>query len=132
MLNGVLSSYIATHKNEKNEIDVIIPKLVFDYVLAAALSSVRIDERWYVSKYDDVRKAIESGHIKSAKHHFISSGYAEGRLPYHIKVDEDFYLRTNKDVADALKNKTTESAQSHFEIAGYSEGRLPYPAFKLF
>ena len=31
--------------------------------------------------YPDVADGIEAGHITSAHEHFISNGYAEGRLP---------------------------------------------------
>lgn len=45
------------------------------------LIAVEVDEGWYRDRYPDVDQAIRDGAIKSARDHFISSGYFEGRLP---------------------------------------------------
>lgn len=44
-----------------------------------------IDETEYKAKYDDVKKAVESGKLSSATHHYIASGYAEGRQAKILK-----------------------------------------------
>jgi len=40
-----------------------------------------VDEEWYLTTYPDVADGIEAGNIVSATEHFLSNGYAEGRLP---------------------------------------------------
>jgi hypothetical protein len=84
------------------------------------------DEDWYRRTYPDVAEAIASGKIKSAKEHFSTDGYFEGRKPGPIEVDEAFYLKTYPDVAEGIEFGEIESAQSHFDEFGFAEGRLPF------
>ena len=95
------------------------------------ISRIHFDENWYLSKYRDVREAIDKGVVASARHHYSRFGYYEHRLPYKIDIDKIWYLQTYPDVQTAVERKHYTSGQAHFEAAGFREGRLPYPDFKL-
>ena len=95
-------------------------------IISNLLIAVEVDEEWYKQTYPDVAQAIASGTEKSAKQHFITSGYFEGRLPKKITVDEAFYCATYPDVATGIEEGFFDSAQEHFDQAGVKEGRLPF------
>jgi len=95
-------------------------------ILIRLISDIDIDETWYLSRYDDVAEAIAAGRLKSAKEHYITAGFFEGRQPYQILVDERWYLKNNPDVAENLRLGLIASAQAHFDENGYNEGRLPF------
>ena len=61
-------------------------------LIRAVLSVIEVDDAWYLEKYPDVAEAIKAGKIKSAREHFMSNGYFEGRLPFPIKIEERWYL----------------------------------------
>src|SRR6516225_9754393 len=50
------------------------------------LASVPVDEHWYTTTYKDIDEAIQAGLVSSAKDHFVSNGYFEGRLPAKVVV----------------------------------------------
>ena len=102
-----------------------------DILRSAISSSVEFDQKYYINKYPDVAKAIKSKIIKSAKDHYINTGYFESRLPYKIMVDEKYYFNENPDVERAVKKGEVISAQDHFENTGFLEGRLPFSEFSL-
>jgi hypothetical protein len=89
--------------------------------------SVPVEEEWYLSRYEDVAKAIEAGVVSTAREHFIVSGSFEGRLPGPIKVDEEWYLRQNPDVWESVREGVVPSGQDRFEENGYGKRRLPFP-----
>jgi methylase of polypeptide subunit release factors len=69
-------------------------ELTLDQLLSLVrvlLASVPVDETWYQTAYPDVAQAIQSGAVKSAKAHFVSHGYFEGRLPAKVPTDKAFY-----------------------------------------
>lgn len=104
-------------------------ELTRDQILALIrklLVSIPVDEVWYKSIYQDVEQAIQSGAVKSAKEHFVSNGYFEGRLPSRIVVDERFYMSRYPDVAEGIDDGEINSAQEHFESHGFTEGRIPF------
>jgi hypothetical protein len=43
-----------------------------------------VDAEWYLSRYPEVAKAIESGVMASAQQHFDQHGYREGRMPHAL------------------------------------------------
>jgi hypothetical protein len=90
------------------------------------LSSVEVNERWYLTQYPDVADAITQGKTPSARQHFIDNGYFEGRLPFPIPVDEDWYKREYPDVAESIRLGSDPSGHAHFVRDGYKEGRLPF------
>lgn len=99
----------------------------FEALLRKFLNAVEIDETWYRTTYADVDQAIRDGVVKSARDHFVASGYFEGRLPCEVAVDEDWYFKTYPDIAAAVKAGEVGSAREHFLAFGYAEGRLPAP-----
>jgi hypothetical protein len=94
-------------------------------IVRLLLRSVPVDETWYLAEYPDVAEAIAAGEIKSAKLHFIDSGYFEGRLPSPLEVDEAWYLAEYPDVAEGIARGELQSAKQHFIDHGYEEGRMP-------
>ena len=90
------------------------------------LAAIPVDEGWYKTIYQDVEQAIQSGAVRSAKEHFVSDGYFEGRLPSKVVVDEKFYKSKYPDVAEGIDDGEINSAQEHFETHGFIEGRLPF------
>lgn len=99
----------------------------FEKLLRKLLHAVEIDEEWYRSAYPDVDQAIREGVVKTAREHFVTSGYFEGRLPCEVEVDEDWYFKAYPDIAEAAKAGEVSSAKQHFLSFGYAEGRLPAP-----
>ena len=90
------------------------------------LVSVPVDDKWYIATYPDVEQGIQGGSVKSAKDHFVSNGYFEGRLPAKVVVDEAFYTSRYPDVAEGIDEGEIQSAQEHFETHGFVEGRIPF------
>jgi hypothetical protein len=91
------------------------------------LRAVYVDEDWYERQYPDVRDAIADGIFRSAKHHFIESGYFEGRRPARVVVDEKWYSQAYPDVSESVEFGEISSCQEHFDRYGEREGRLPTP-----
>jgi hypothetical protein len=89
------------------------------------LRAVQVDEDWYLKQYPDVREAVAKGIFRSAKHHFVESGYFEGRKPARVFVDEEWYGRAYPDVSESVEFGELGSCQEHFDRYGESEGRLP-------
>jgi hypothetical protein len=89
------------------------------------LRAVQVDEDWYQKQYPDVRDAIAKGVFRSGKHHFVESGYFEGRKPSRVVVDEEWYSRAYPDVGESIEFGEMSSCQEHFDRYGESEGRLP-------
>ena len=59
-------------------------------IIKKLLRAVPVDEEWYLRTYPDVAVGIENGNTKSAKHHFVTDGYFEGRLPFEHEIDEEW------------------------------------------
>jgi hypothetical protein len=89
------------------------------------MSTVDVDEDWYLAQYADVAEAIACGAIESAAQHFIDNGYFEGRLPSAVSVDEEWYRKEYPDVAESIRTGSESSGQAHYVRTGYKEGRLP-------
>ena len=128
-------NYITPFSELKNRVKVVSSKgqlkvdLNYDEfveIIRKLLEAVPVDETWYRETYPDVAEAINAGTHKTAKHHFIENGYAEGRLPFPMIVDESYYLRENPDVRAIIHEGELASAQDHFAKHGYVEGRRPF------
>jgi hypothetical protein len=105
-------------------------KVSIDYdglldVIRLVLQSINVDEEWYLKQYPDVAEAVKSGVVTSARAHFISNGYFEGRLPFGLEVDDKWYTTVYPDVAEAIQRREVASPLEHFQSFGYAEGRLP-------
>ena len=93
--------------------------------LRLLLRAVHVDEDWYLRQHPDVKEAVAKGVFRSAKHHFIESGYFEGRRPARVIVDEEWYARAYPDVSESIEFGELASCQEHFDRYGEDEGRLP-------
>ena len=110
---------------------VAVDKYFLVSLLRSQVERIYFDEAWYLSKYPDIRQAVESGKLASAKQHYVSDGYYEHRLPYEIIVDPTWYMKQYPDVKSAVSGRHFDDAQMHFETAGYREGREPFANFVL-
>jgi hypothetical protein len=95
-------------------------------ILPIILRMVPVDEQWYCANYPDAGEAVASGRFRSAKHHFITDGYMEGRVPFQHTVDEKWYINTYEDVAERVESGDMGSATQHYVDHGFAEGRLPF------
>jgi len=96
-------------------------------IIRLLLRGVRVDETWYLNEYPDIADALAAGEVKSARQHFVNSGYFEGRLPCPLEIDEAWYLAEYPDVADGIARGDIQSARQHFLEYGYEEGRFCSP-----
>ena len=98
----------------------------FVTIIRHMIEGVEVDEAWYLDRYPDIAEAIENGVVASAKQHFVTDGYFEGRRPFPMRVNERWYLMNNTGVADYVRQGKLESGQQHFDENGYQEGRRPF------
>lgn len=110
----------------KGELRVSVPYEEFLNIIRMMIAGIDVDEAWYARVYEDIGAAVRDGKIASAKQHFVSDGYIEGRKPFEIKVDEKWYFQRYPDVAESVRKGILPSAQHHFDEDGYREGRLPF------
>jgi hypothetical protein len=96
-------------------------------ILTVGLSSIPVDEAWYLGHVPGLRQDIQKGKFESPTEHYVVHGYLEGRLPERPTVDEKFYLHQYPDIAAAVKSGTIKSGFDHFVKDGYAEGRIPEP-----
>lgn len=99
-------------------------------IIRLLLRGVAFDKAWYLTEYPDIAEAVAAGELKSARQHFINSGYFEGRLPRAMEIDEAWYLAKYPDVAEAIARGEIESARQHFLEHGYEEGRSCSPDWR--
>jgi hypothetical protein len=111
---------------------VAVDQFLFFELMARRLAAVPVDEVWYLETYPDIKDAIASGAVRSAKHHYARFGYFEHRMPRNIVVDNVWYLEAHPDVRDAIRQGVYVDGQEHYLMAGFREGRLPYAGFDLF
>jgi hypothetical protein len=104
---------------------VALSKDRLEHAVKMLLRAVQVDEDLYLGQHPDVREAVAKGVFRSAKHHFIESGYFEGRKPARVFVDEEWYGRAYPDVSESVEFGELGSCQEHFDRYGESEGRLP-------
>ncbi|MEP2759468.1 MAG: hypothetical protein ABJP66_10455, partial [Hyphomicrobiales bacterium] len=85
--------------------------------------SISFDEAFYLRENPDVAEAVARGEFSSAREHFDSLGFQEGRDP-SVHFDTSFYLEQNPDVAAAGVNPL-----DHFNTSGDGEARSPNSFF---
>ncbi len=110
----------------RGELRVNVSYEDFVRLLKLMITSVEVDEAWYLRTYEDIGQAVKDGTVKSARQHFVEDGYFEGRLPFPLRVDETWYRQQYPDVAESIRKGTIVSGQAHFDGDGYREGRLPF------
>lgn len=96
----------------------------FRKLLSHFLRGIEVDENWYLEAYPDVGVAIGDGHVASAKAHYVSAGYMEGRFPCRPNIDGKSYLERYEDLAAAYDAGTLEDPENHFLHVGYKESRV--------
>lgn len=124
-------SYLMSSSGGGNSHYVELLEDKFRELLNCMLVNVAVDEDWYLQRYEDVRSAVRSGTLASAREHYVRAGYYENRFPRPIAVDEAWYLSAYPDVAEAIKAGAFLSATEHFERDGFKEGRLPQRGWSL-
>jgi hypothetical protein len=75
-----------------NNNHVVIDRHFLVFCMQSILARIKIDENWYLEKYQDVLLAIENDVVPNAAAHYTKHGYFENRMPYRIEVDADWYL----------------------------------------
>jgi hypothetical protein len=110
---------------------VAIDKAFLATIMAPSVSSIYVDESWYLAHSPDVEEAIARGDFESATDHYVKIGFYEHRMPYEIEVDEAWYLESYPDIAEAVSKGVFKSGAAHFYKNGFSEGRFPHPNFSL-
>jgi hypothetical protein len=116
---------------QKDNTHFLVERNFFISIMALRLASIKFDEAWYLSKYPDVRDAVKRRVVSSGRHHYVSFGYYEHRMPTSIHINEKWYLESYPDVAEAIRKGIYKSGQAHFELVGFGEGRLPYANFQF-
>jgi hypothetical protein len=104
---------------------VVLNDARLQHAVRMLLRAVHVDEDWYGRQNPDVKEAIAKGVFRSAKHHFVESGYFEGRKPAPVLVDEEWYKQAYPDVSESVEFGELGSCQEHFDRYGEGEGRLP-------
>src|ERR1019366_182350 len=99
-------------------------------IIIVAISKLPFDEEFYLTAYEDIREAYNSGDVSDLRSHFIEEGYFEGRFGARPDFDESFYLEEYPDIAMAIANNTITSALDHYMRAGAVEGRFANPEDK--
>jgi len=110
----------------KSRVEVTLTLDQLTSLIRYFLRSVPVDEAWYRGAYPDVDEAIQAGACGSAKEHFVSSGYFEGRRAGKVVIDEKWYLAKYPDIAEGIEFGEIESAQAHYDMHGAAEGRFPH------
>ncbi len=130
--NGEFLLYLLNLTRQKllsgSKAAISLPVLV--EIVSVAASTLPFDEDFYLSTYEDVRKAHQSGDMPDVKSHFTSQGYLEGRFGCRPDIDEVFYTTTYPDVAAAIARRDVSSALEHYMRAGAMEGRFANAADK--
>jgi hypothetical protein len=98
---------------------------LINFLLRLVLINSDFSEKDYIEQNPDIKKALESGAIKSARMHFITTGYFEGRVAGAFAFDEKYYLSTYPDVAAAVRSGQVASAEEHYFGTGMYEFRSP-------
>lgn len=106
---------------------VTLPFGILRRLLRDALASAPFNEEHYLNLYADVAAALFRGDIGSAREHFETDGYFEGREGCPEDFDEYWYLDANADVALAVLAGKFVSAHDHYTQTGMFELRGPNP-----
>jgi hypothetical protein len=96
-------------------------------LIRRVIAATPVDAAWYLRLYPEVSGGISRGHFRSAREHFLWSGYFENRLPFEMRIDEDWYISAYEDLKAVKRSNPSFSAAHHFVHFGYREGRRPHP-----
>ncbi len=71
------------------------------------------DEEYYLSKYNDVAKAVSNGFLPSGLRHFIDTGYAEGRIGHRTRpLPEPRFHLISREMANGQKKQNLREART--------------------
>ncbi len=92
------------------------------------------DEDFYLTEYEDVRNAVNSGAFTNGAEHFLQYGRREGRRGAFVNflIEESEYLYEYPDVAGAIRKGVFASGQEHYEMQGFREDRKTSGVAMLF
>jgi hypothetical protein len=97
---------------------VAIDPALLRALLQAVAQAAPFSPEFYTGTYRDVAEAHAAGRIPDLHHHYVTSGFLEGRLGACPDVDDAFYLTRYPDVARAIARGEVASAQDHYVRAG--------------
>lgn len=109
---------------------VTVPAQLFRQMIMAILDNMEIDQERYLKENPDVARALSNGDLKSAKEHFLTNGYFEGRTGW-TRINQDWYRDNYADVKIALRTGELKSAGEHYIQAGRQEGRAANKGHQL-
>jgi hypothetical protein len=122
----ILKHFVTTPKGSQARNQVTVNREFLEFLLRGLLEHVEFDEMQYLKCNPDVADAVRKKEMQSAREHFLTTGYFEGRIG-GVPVQEDWYLARNPDVAAAKRARKVESAEMQYRIAGANEWRQPNP-----
>lgn len=98
-------------------------------VVGNPLWASMFDEGWYLDRYPDVVRKLETRNCADAFDHFLEIGAFDGRIGTPF-FDADWYLSTYRNVPPATPDQIRFSdAITHYLIAGVAEHNNPNPLF---
>jgi hypothetical protein len=123
----LLSSLGVTQEQLDKQPEVTVSAKLLKLLIQAAVVASDVDESGYVNANPDIREALTKRTIASARQHYVSTGYFEGRWG-GVRIDDAWYLKTNPDVAQAVRTRGVASATEHYFSSGAAEFRAPNAA----
>jgi hypothetical protein len=121
-------AYVSTHASLpanalKNE-TITIPTKLFKFLMSAWLHREAFNENEYRAANPDVDAAVGLGELKSAKLHYVTNGYFEGRTPGRYIVDENWYRSKYPDIGLGERKGLVANPTTHYNLTGRFEGRV--------
>ncbi|WP_102957736.1 hypothetical protein [Mangrovicella endophytica] len=114
---------ISGTKNIDEQDEVVVSGRFLKFLLTTLVADMPFDEAFYKATYPDVVAGIANGSVRSAREHFISRGYFEGRRACRYAVDRAWYLGNYPDLAAAYARGKLSDLDRHFDETGQYEGR---------
>ena len=75
---------------------LVIDQHFFIFCMQPILAKIKVDDEWYLTRYPDVRLAIDNHVVPNVAAHYTRHGYFENRMPYRIEVDPEWYLQSTR------------------------------------
>lgn len=123
-MSAVNDLYTRWGVSEQGDNIVNVPREVFNTLVLLALGRVNYSEDEYLSRHQDVKKAVARGDFASGWMHFLWVGLKENRKLGDADVDPKRYLELNRDLANIFDENSHEDLINHWKSVGWAEGRL--------
>ena len=78
-------------------------------------------ERYYLTRYPDIRKAVETGRHRNGYEHFLRSGARELRSPSEL-FDLHYYVTAHRSVRTDLESGAAPHGFAHYLTIGREAG----------